>query len=97
MFINSLTLGLVEFPAYLLSMFLLKKFGRRNPLIFLMILGAAASLSGTATLSNDPTITSIRIILAMIGKFAVTAALGMLYVYSGEIFPTVSNIFLTQE
>ena len=54
MFINSLTLGLVEFPAYLLSMFLLKKFGRRNPLIFLMILGAAASLSGTATLSNDP-------------------------------------------
>ena len=89
-FINFLIMGAVEFPAYFLSMYLLKRFGRRNSYIFITILGAAASLSATATLSNDPTITIIRIALAMIGKFAVTAALGMLYVYSGEIFPTVS-------
>lgn len=88
-FINSATLGAVEFPAYILSMYLLKKFGRRNPIIFIMILGAATSLAGAATLGDDPTITSIRIVLALIGKFAVTASLGILYVYSGEVFPTV--------
>lgn len=93
-FINSLTLGAVEFPAYLLSMYLLKRFGRRNPIIFIMILGAAASLSAIATLGDDATVTIVRIILAMIGKFAVTASLGILYVYSGEIFPTVSFTFL---
>lgn len=90
-FINFLILGAVEFPAYLLAMFLLRKFGRRNPYIFIMILGGVASLTAAATLGNDPTITCVRIALAMVGKFAVTGALGMLYVYSGEIFPTVSS------
>lgn len=91
-FINFLILGAVEFPAYFLSMWLLRKFGRRNPYIFIMLLGAAASLAGTLTLGDDETVTRIRITLAMVGKFSVTAALGMLYVYSGEVFPTVSLV-----
>lgn len=91
-FVNFLTLGAAEFPAYLLSMYLLKKYGRRNPYIFIMILGACVSLAGAFTLGDDSASTTARLVLALLGKFSVTAALGMLYVYSGEIFPTVSLV-----
>ena len=88
-FVNFLTMGAVEIPAYAVSMFLLKRFGRRAPYVFIMCLGAVASLAGAAVLGPGSNQTIARIILAMIGKFSVTAALGMLYVYSSEVLPTV--------
>ncbi|CAG2173306.1 unnamed protein product, partial [Oppiella nova] len=86
-FINFLMAGAVEFPAYALCIYLLKKYGRRLPLTAAMLGG------GIACLLTIPFMTSAvvwpRVTLAMVGKFCVTCSFGIIYVYSAEIYPTV--------
>ena len=88
-FINFLISSAVEFPAYAASMLFIKRFGRRKPLILLLIIGGIASLSTSGFLGDDSFNYSFRVTLAMIGKFCVTSAVGINYVYSAEVFPTV--------
>lgn len=40
-------------------------------------------------LSSLPDLSVIKTVLAMIGKFGITASLSIIYVYSAEVFPTV--------
>ncbi|KAI1287048.1 Organic cation transporter protein [Halotydeus destructor] len=83
-FISFLISGAVEFPAYLVTLFLLRSFGRR------IILSSALVISGTGLLltllvKGSPT---TQLVLAMIGKFCITGSFAMVYVYTAEIFPT---------
>lgn len=57
-----------------------------------MLVAALVSFSGIGIQGNDTVETWLRIALVTIGKFSVTTSLAMLYVYSGEIFPTVSEV-----
>lgn len=88
-FINFLISGAVEFPAYGLAIIVLKRFGRRKPLMCFLVIGGIASICTSGFLGEDSFNYTFRVTLAMIGKFCVTAAVAINYVYSAEVFPTV--------
>ncbi len=41
------------------------------------------------SLTSPPDLSVMKTVLAMIGKFGITASLSIIYVYSAEVFPTV--------
>ncbi|XP_055945527.1 organic cation transporter protein-like isoform X1 [Argiope bruennichi] len=85
-FVNYVAYGLVEVPAYVVTYYLIKSKGRRNPLA--ISLGAA----GTACLLMYPIPDDpwwLGSILSLFGKFCITCAFGIIYVFTAEIFPTV--------
>ncbi|XP_038059997.1 organic cation transporter protein-like [Patiria miniata] len=75
--------ALVEFPSYVYCIFALQYFGRRINLSGTMVIGGAACIT-TAFLELGIT----RTIIAMIGKFCIAGSFAIIYVVSGEIYPT---------
>ncbi|KAI8500696.1 hypothetical protein Bbelb_215140 [Branchiostoma belcheri] len=103
-YLNFAMSGLVEIPAYLGSIYLLNKFGRRWPLCILLVFGGISCIVAffipkyhNRTRHADEygvgeTLSALGWLtttLAMIGKFCITATFGIAYVFSAEIFPTV--------
>ena len=86
-YINFMLAAAVEIPAYLINLYLLNKprFGRRISLSSLMLFAGVALLSMAAVPKDQRTIV---IVLAMLGKLAITSSYGVVYIYSAEIFPT---------
>ncbi|XP_072021064.1 organic cation transporter protein-like [Amphiura filiformis] len=75
--------GAVEIPAYLSCWFILDRFGRRLPIsTYLLVAGVACIISTFFPPGVG------RTIVAMIGKFAVTASFSVVYIFSAEIYPT---------
>ncbi|XP_071800980.1 organic cation transporter protein-like [Asterias amurensis] len=74
--------GLVEFPSLIFCLFALQ-YGRRYNLSGSMLIGGIACVT-TAFLEMG----IVRTVIAMIGKFCITASFATIYVVSGEIFPT---------
>lgn len=85
-YLNFCLSALVEIPAYLLCIFLLSLIGRLKPLFGFMVLGGIMCITATVIPSN---LTWLKLMLATIGKFGATAAFGIVYIMSAEIFPTV--------
>ena len=85
-FINFALSGLMEFPAYFLSIFLTRSVGRKRPLAASMIVGGIVCLILYLIPEDIP---ETIVAAAMIGKFAITCSFGILYVFTAEIFPTV--------
>ncbi|XP_037073122.1 organic cation transporter protein-like [Pollicipes pollicipes] len=75
--------GLVEVPACILPWLMATQWGRRPTVCLLFLLTTVAIL---------PTIASadvrLRLPLGLLGKFAVTAAFALLYIYTPEYVPT---------
>ncbi|XP_015920935.2 organic cation transporter protein [Parasteatoda tepidariorum] len=85
-FINFAASGAIEIPGYFISIFIIKYYGRRNPLSASLIIGALACFL-MYPLPQDPW--WLNVIVSMVGKFCITCAFGVLYIYTAEIFPTV--------
>ncbi|KAK6187135.1 hypothetical protein SNE40_005224 [Patella caerulea] len=87
-YLNFCIAGAVEIPAYILCIISLNKVGRKVIVVTSMCVGGIACiLSGTVHINgNSGTVTTV---LAMIGKFFITASYGMLYLLAAEVFPTV--------
>lgn len=85
-FLNFFIAGAVEFPAYVLSIFVLKRVGRKLPMIINMIIGGLACI---LIIPIPDHLLWLKITLAMLGKFCITASFAIIYVFSAEIFPTV--------
>ncbi|XP_013777238.1 organic cation transporter protein-like, partial [Limulus polyphemus] len=85
-FINFVISGAVEFPAYGISVFAINNLGRRKCMISTMVAGGLACILTIPIPSN---LLWLRITFAMCGKFFVTAAFAIVYVYTAELFPTV--------
>lgn len=85
-FITFFISGAVEFPAYILSIFILMYVGSKRPLIVTMIIGGLACI---LTIPIPEHLFWLTITLSMIGKFCIAASFAIIYVYSAEIFPTV--------
>lgn len=85
-FINVLISGAVEFPAYTFLLLTLNRWGRRTILCGCMM-AAGVALLLTLVVSED--MNWLIITFAMIGKLAITAAYGTIYIFSAEQFPTV--------
>lgn len=90
--INFVIAGAVEIPGYLFLLFTLNRWGRRNILCGCMLAaGTLLLLTWAVPDGNDWLIVT----LAMLGKMAITASYGTVYIFSAEQFPTpVRNVGL---
>ncbi|XP_022110872.1 organic cation transporter protein-like [Acanthaster planci] len=75
--------ALIEFPSYIYCVFALQYFGRRVNLSGTMVIGGIACIT-TAFLEMGVA----RTVIAMIGKFCIAGSFAIIYVVSGEIYPT---------
>ncbi|CAH1251990.1 SLC22A5 [Branchiostoma lanceolatum] len=85
-YLNFAISGFIEIPAYLMSIVILNKFGRRWPLCMLLLIGGVACIVAFFIPKHLSWMTTT---LAMIGKFCITASFAVIYIFSAEIFPTV--------
>ncbi|XP_005187237.2 organic cation transporter-like protein [Musca domestica] len=84
--LNFVISGAVEIPAYLFLLFTLNRWGRRTILCGCMLVAGVGLLITIAIPSN---MNWMLITCAMIGKLAITASYGTIYIFSAEQFPTV--------
>lgn len=85
-YLNFVISGAVEIPAYLILLFLLNKWGRRNLMCGCMLI-SGVSLLLTMVVPSDQQ--WLIVTLAMIGKLTITSSYGAVYILSTEQFPTV--------
>ncbi|XP_041807357.1 solute carrier family 22 member 4-like [Chelmon rostratus] len=85
-FLNYFLVTLVELPAYAASWLAARSLPRRLSFISFALLGAIAVLLIQVTLHSDPAVT---LSLVLVGKFGLLASNGLLYMYTGELSPTV--------
>uniref|UniRef100_A0A8D0DCB6 Si:dkey-119m7.4 n=1 Tax=Sander lucioperca TaxID=283035 RepID=A0A8D0DCB6_SANLU len=84
-YLTQLIFGLVEMPALTITLFTLNRSRKFSQLVFLAVGGTACLL----TIFIPSELSVIKTVLAMIGKFGITASLSIIYLYSVEVFPTV--------
>lgn len=84
--INFVISGAVEIPAYTFLLFTLNRWGRRSILCGCMI---TAGIMLLLTTFVPPSQNWLIILLAMLGKLAITSSYGTVYIFSAEQFPTV--------
>ena len=77
--------GLVEIPAVLLSVPLINRIGRRPSVVGTHLLTGAAIL---CIMAVPRWLAWPKLALGMLGKFAASAAFGIMYLYTAEYFPT---------
>ncbi|XP_028349028.1 organic cation/carnitine transporter 2 isoform X5 [Physeter macrocephalus] len=85
-YLNSFLSAVVEVPAYVLAWLLLQHLPRRYSMATALFLGGSVLLF-VQLVPRD--LYYLATILVMVGKFGVTAAFSMVYVYTAELYPTV--------
>nr|XP_006007287.1 PREDICTED: solute carrier family 22 member 5 [Latimeria chalumnae] len=85
-YLNCFLSAAIEVPAYAVAWLFLRMFPRRLSLSFVLFLGGIMLLFMQLI---PPDLSILSTILVLIGKFGVTAAFSMIYVYSTELYPTV--------
>lgn len=85
-FLNVALSAAIQVPGTFISMLLMKTWGRRYTLIAANLLSGVACLI-IAMLPANPT--WIRPLLGCIGMFGLSASFPTVYIFSGELFPTV--------
>ena len=78
-------IAVIELPGYLFAMVSAHFLGRRPTMAGVQILAAFACI-GAGSLPGDYEV--LKILLVMVGKFGASAAFGVVYVYTAELFPT---------
>eukprot|EP00736_Rhodelphis_marinus_P006384 Rmarinus@m.19676 len=81
-YVNSFLSGLVEMPSYGVILLVIDKYGRRFSLLVSMVIAAV----GCVLVAVVP---DGALVLAMTGKFGITGAFAVAFVYAQELFPTV--------
>lgn len=85
-YVNFVIAGAVELPAYGFLLLTLNRWGRKSILCGCMVTAGVALL---LTMAVPQAHSWITVTLAMIGKLAITASYGTVYIFSTEQFPTV--------
>lgn len=85
-FMNCFLSAAAEVPAYIVSIWLLKKCPRRPLLSAFLIIGGGVLLL-IQFIPNS--LHSVALALEMTGKFGFTMAFSIVYIYTAEIYPTV--------
>ncbi|ALC47005.1 Orct [Drosophila busckii] len=84
--LNFVISGAVEIPAYCFLLLTLNRWGRRSILCGCMLLGGVSLLLSIMVPAH---MNWLLIACAMIGKLAITASYGTVYIFTAEQFPTV--------
>ncbi|XP_066887715.1 solute carrier family 22 member 4 isoform X2 [Kogia breviceps] len=85
-YLNCFFSALIEVPAYIIAWLLLRTLPRRYVIAGVLFLGGGVLLS-IQLVPADYNFLSIG--LAMLGKFGITSAFSMLYVFTAELYPTL--------
>ncbi|XP_044268025.1 organic cation transporter protein-like [Tribolium madens] len=85
-FINVALSGVIQIPSTFFSIWAVKAWGRKQTLIFSNILAGISCLL-IALVPEEPA--WIRISLSCVDMFALIVSFPTVYIYSGELFPTV--------
>ncbi|KAF5908620.1 solute carrier family 22 member 13-like [Clarias magur] len=88
-YLTQFLFGLVEFPARTLVLFVLPYSRRLSQSAFLAV-GGTACLLLLIVPEDRP---NVKTAVAMTGKFGITAAFAVIFVYTAELFPTVLRYF----
>ncbi|XP_076077828.1 organic cation transporter protein-like [Mytilus galloprovincialis] len=89
-YMNFFISGLVEFPAYTLSILFLDRIGRKICHLLAMVIGGGCCLATIFTIIyGGEDLQWLTTTLAMIGKLGSAAAFAIIYVFSAELYPTV--------
>ncbi|KAK4814350.1 hypothetical protein QYF61_016308 [Mycteria americana] len=84
--VNCFLSAVIEVPAYVIAWLLLRSLPRRYSLSGTLFLGGSVVLF-IQLVPADFNVLSVG--LVMLGKFGITAAFSMLYVYNAELYPTL--------
>ncbi|EMP32255.1 Solute carrier family 22 member 5 [Chelonia mydas] len=85
-YINCFLSAIIEVPAYVIAWLLLRILPRRYSISGTLFLGGGVILF-IQLVPTDLHILSV--FLVMLGKFGITSAFSMLYVYTSELYPTI--------
>ncbi|XP_039339817.1 solute carrier family 22 member 4 isoform X2 [Mauremys reevesii] len=85
-YINCFLSAIIEVPAYVIAWLLLRTLPRRYSISGTLFLGGGVILF-IQLVPTDFHILSV--FLVMLGKFGITSAFSMLYVYTSELYPTI--------
>ncbi|XP_010411414.2 solute carrier family 22 member 5-like [Corvus cornix cornix] len=85
-YVNCFLSAVIEVPAYIISWLLLRNLPRRYSVAAALFLGGCVLLFIQLVPSH---IHALSILLVMLGKFGITSAFSMVYVYTAELYPTV--------
>ncbi|XP_067852256.1 organic cation/carnitine transporter 2-like [Heptranchias perlo] len=85
-YLNCFFSAAIEVPAYTAAWLLLQRFPRRFSLSGALFLGGVVLFFIQLVPSNLSIFTTV---LVMVGKFVITSAFSMVYVYTAELYPTV--------
>ncbi|RLW02989.1 hypothetical protein DV515_00006959, partial [Chloebia gouldiae] len=85
-YVNCFLSAVIEVPAYIISWLLLRSLPRRYSMAAALFLGGCVLLFIQLVPSH---LRALSILLVMLGKFGITSAFSMVYVYTAELYPTV--------
>ncbi|XP_061473050.1 solute carrier family 22 member 4-like isoform X2 [Rhineura floridana] len=85
-YLNCFLSAVIEVPAYVIAWLLLRTLPRRYSISGTLFLGGGVILFIQLV---PPTLHLLSVILVMLGKFGITSAFSMLYVYTAELYPTI--------
>ena len=89
LYINFVLGCLIELPSFFATQILLSKFGRRLSLFFFLFSGSLSCFLCMFLQLEDEKNAAVISMTALAGRFCISAAYAVLYVYSAELFPTV--------
>ncbi|XP_034961304.1 solute carrier family 22 member 4 [Zootoca vivipara] len=85
-YLNCFLSAVIEVPAYVIAWLLLRNLPRRYSIAGTLFLGGGVILFIQLV---PPNLNILSVILVMLGKFGITSAFSMLYVYTAELYPTI--------
>ncbi|RXM95205.1 Solute carrier family 22 member 5, partial [Acipenser ruthenus] len=85
-YVAAFVLAATEVPAYVVAWLLLRWFPRRYSMSVTLFLGGVLLFFIHLV---PPSLTMVSTALEMVGKFGITAAFSIVYVYTAEVYPTV--------
>ncbi|KXJ26655.1 solute carrier family 22 member 15-like [Exaiptasia diaphana] len=86
---NFALFGIVEIPSYIMAAPILEALGRRKTNFLLTLSGGIACLICMQLQQTQYDSPSLVNAIALLGKFCVSAANALIYIYAAELFPTV--------
>ncbi|KAF7213816.1 solute carrier family 22 member 13 isoform X1 [Nothobranchius furzeri] len=84
-YLTQLIFGFIEIPANISGLILIQHFGRRISESGFLLFGGASCLLALVIPRDLPAVVTV---IAVLGKFAATAAFTTAYVYTAELYPT---------
>ncbi|XP_065918307.1 solute carrier family 22 member 15-like [Dysidea avara] len=90
LYVSCALMGLVELPGLLVCILAVDRYGRKMSLVSsLLLTGIACICSGAVQwISQYNPLIGTTMVLSLTGKFGVSTAFAVLYIYASELFPT---------